>query len=91
MMNQSDWEALVQAFREEEPFWENEYADESEFKNLNLYKWLECDGAQPSERMKKELALHGYDVFPVERDSFGWLIGGIREMLINEKKVITFG
>ena len=23
------------------------------------------------------LAEHGYDVFPMEQDSFGWLIGGI--------------
>jgi hypothetical protein len=30
---------------------------------------------------------NGFDVFPVERDSFGWLIGGIR----TEKGIITYG
>lgn len=35
----------------------------------------------------EKLALCGYTVFPVERDSFGWVIGGIS----TEKGVITYG
>ena len=30
---------------------------------------------------------HGYQVFPLERDSFGWLVGGIR----TEKGIIAYG
>lgn len=33
------------------------------------------------------LASHGYHAFPIERDSFGWLIGGIQTL----KGVITYG
>lgn len=33
------------------------------------------------------LAAEGYPVFPVERDGFGWLIGGIG----TQKGVITYG
>lgn len=30
---------------------------------------------------------HGYQVFPLERDSFGWLIGGIQ----TQKGIIAYG
>lgn len=33
------------------------------------------------------LAQHGYGVFPMERDSFGWLIGGIS----TKKGILVFG
>ena len=33
------------------------------------------------------LAQHGYGVFPMERDSFGWLIGGIS----TNKGILVFG
>lgn len=93
MMGQNDWNTLFEAFNEEEPFWENNYADESNsnFKGLNLCKWLECDGNWPSRKMMSAFALHGYDVFPIETDSSGWLIGGVRRMLDPTNKVITFG
>ena len=91
MMDQEKWTKLFEAFNEEEPFWEDKYADEELFSNLNLYEWLECSGARPSRKMMDEFAFHGYEVFPVERDSFGWLIGGIRRVLDPSGKVITFG
>ena len=91
MMDQTQWDKLFNAFDEEEPFWESKYASENDFDELNLFEWFECDSYGPSARMCKELSLHGYDVFPVEKDSFGWLIGGIRQMLDPSGKVITFG
>lgn len=91
MMNETRLEKLFQAFQEEEPFWEDNYADEGQFEGLNLYEWLECNGSRPSRRMIDELAFCGYEVFPVERDGFGWLIGGIRRLLDPSGKVITFG
>lgn len=91
MMDQRNWEDLFEAFNEEEPFWEDKYASEEAFDRLNLYKWLECNGTRPSQKMMDECAFHGYDVFPIERDSFGWLIGGIRRVLDPSGKVITFG
>jgi hypothetical protein len=91
MMDQKDWDILQEAFQEEEPFWESKYADESEFEGLNLYKWLECEGVRPSGKMTDEFRAHGYSVYAVERDSFGWLIGGVQRMLDPSGKVITFG
>ncbi len=91
MMDRKDWETLFEAFQEEEPFWKDKCADESEFNGLHLHKWLECNGACPSGKMKNEFAFHGYDVFCVERDSFGWLIGGVRRHLDPSGKVICFG
>ena len=35
----------------------------------------------------QQLKAAGYDVFPLERDGFGWLLGGIR----TSKGVIVFG
>ena len=90
MMDQKNWEDLFEAFNEEEPFWTG-YAGEEAFAKLNLYEWLECNGARPSQKMIEECAYHGYDVFPVERDSFGWMIGGIRRKLDPSGKVIMFG
>ena len=37
--------------------------------------------------MVEILREHGYSVFPIERDRFGWLVGGIR----TKKGIITFG
>ena len=93
MMNEKNWEDLFQAFKEEEKFNEVGYADESEFENLHLYEWLGCsDGdAKPSRGMLDLFARRGYDVFWVEKDSYGWLIGGVREKLVPWKRVITFG
>ena len=51
MMNETRLEKLFQAFQEEEPFWEDNYADEGQFEGLNLYEWLECNGARPSRKM----------------------------------------
>ena len=39
MMSETRLEKLFQAFQEEEPFWENNYADEGQFEGLNLYEW----------------------------------------------------
>lgn len=35
----------------------------------------------------EELRNLGYDVFAIERDSFGWLIGGVQ----TSKGILTFG
>ena len=91
MMSEENWKKLFKAFQEEEPWWEGEYAAEHEFNGLNLYNWLECDGGRPSYKMIQEFAAHGYDVFCLERDSFGWLGGGVRRKLDPSGQVITFG
>lgn len=91
MMNQKQWDLLEEAFDEEEPWWEGLYADENDFKDLNLYDWLECTRIGPSIGMRLELTRHGYETFPVERDSFGWLIGGIRRKGDLSYKTICFG
>lgn len=91
MMNDERREKLFNAFQEEEPFWVDNYADENQFEGLNLMEWLECNGARPSREMVLKMSELGYEVFPVEVDSYGWLIGGIRRLLDPSGKVITFG
>lgn len=93
MMSEKDWTTLFDAFRDETKFNEEGYADECDFESLHLYKWLECGNgnARPSYSMMDQMARRGYDVFWVEKDSFGWMIGGVREKLVPYKRVITFG
>ena len=88
MMDQKNWETLAKAFQEEEPWWGGRYADESDFEELNLFDWLECDNS-PSWKMRDEFDAHGYGVLCLERDSFSWLIGGVIDRKTG--KVITFG
>ncbi len=91
MMDQKKWKQLFNAFNEEDNFDEEGYANDSEFEDMDLMDWLDCDSRGPSMQMMHEFSLHGYDVFPVEKDSFGWLIGGVRHMLIPNSRIITFG
>lgn len=47
---------------------------------------ITSDGKCDWERIEL-LATNGYPVFPVEKDGFGWLIGGVS----TSKGVITYG
>jgi hypothetical protein len=42
---------------------------------------------QPNWYNVEELRHSGYDVFAIERDRFGWLVGGIQ----TSKGILTFG
>jgi hypothetical protein len=48
---------------------------------------LICGDGRGNEENMNELRRLGWGVFPVERDGFGWLIGGIQ----TKKGVITYG
>ena len=48
---------------------------------------LICGDGRGNEETMNELRRLGWGVFPVERDGFGWLIGGIQ----TKKGVITYG
>lgn len=43
--------------------------------------------SQPNWYNIEELRYSGYDVFAIEQDRFGWLIGGIQ----TSKGILTFG
>jgi len=34
---------------------------------------------------------HGYEVVCLERDSFGWLLGGISKVVDGQRRLLTFG
>lgn len=99
MMDQEKWKKLEMAFDLNEPWWGgNIYADESEFMNLgnesidlNLMDWLDCNSKGPSYEMINEFEKNGYKVYPIERDSFGYLIGGVKKINDPRGVVITFG
>lgn len=52
--------------------------------NWNL---IDDIGGYPHLGNKSFLTRSGYEVFPLERDSFGWLVGGIR----TPKGIVSFG
>lgn len=91
MMDQKKWELLHEAFKDDKKFDEEGYAYDGDYEGMNLMDWLDCDSVCPDWDTRQDFARHGYDVFPVEKDSFGWLIGGVRRMLDPSGKVITFG
>lgn len=88
MMDQSKWTKLKEVFENEELFWESNCIDECD-AGINLFDWLDCSSSAPSGKMRIEFLDHGYIVKPVERDSFGWLIGCVQELKTG--KEIIFG
>lgn len=77
-MDQEKWDLLEQAFKDDSKFNEEGYSHDSEFEGMSLMDWLNCSSVRPDWDMMDEFSDHGYHVFAVERDSFGWLIGGVR-------------
>jgi len=57
-----------------------------EVSNL-VNKYLITEGVSPNFDNMRILADKGFRVFPVEKDSFGWLVGGI----MTKKGILTFG
>lgn len=55
--------------------------------NVIACELLITDGGSVNYENTRVLEENGFHVFPVERDSFGWLVGGIR----TTKGVTTFG
>lgn len=90
MMDQRKWEILDEAFQKDEKFSEEGYANDYDFENIDLMDWLECDSRGPSWDMIDEFLDNGYSVFAIEKDSFGWLIGGVQKKEGSER-IITFG
>lgn len=91
MMDQNQWKKLHEAFTNEDIWKDGDVFIDDYVFDLTLFDWLECDSFGPSREMERQLDYHGYNVFKLEGDSFGWLIGGIRRKGINEQRCITFG
>ncbi len=91
MMDQNKWDILEKVFSDETAFdGEGWYSRNDEF-DIDLHRWLDCDyGPKPSGRMMEEFREHGYKVYPLDKDSFGWLIGCVRHDKTN-RKIAFFG
>lgn len=89
MMNQDDWNKLRETFNDETKFDHDGYYCEDDGFDFEIMDWLECSSVSPSWNMKQEFARHGYYVYPGESDSFGWLIGIVKDRTTG--RMITFG
>ena len=89
MMDQERWGKLKETFETEELFWEHGDWCNAYDLDYDIEDWLECSTTRPSFCMIHEFDLHGYSVFPTERDSFGWLIGAVLDRKTG--KEIIFG
>ena len=88
MMDQAKWNKLNEAFDTEENWWEPGANNDYDL-GIDLFDWLDCSTSRPSGTMIQEFNNHGYDVECYERDSFGWLVAGVKEK--KSGKVILFG
>lgn len=68
-----------------------DYLEEKHHSAVPLIRSLLCgllitEGGNTDWDAKDELESYGFQVFPVEQDRFGWLIGAV----LTEKGAITF-
>lgn len=90
MMTEENWKQLEDEFKKNECFDENNwYTANGGYPPFDLMDWLDCSSTRPSWDMVDEYKRRGYRVFPVERDSFGWLIGAVEDNKSGRR--ITFG
>ena len=90
MMDQKNWDLLRETFDNGDNFDEEDWYIANEgYPPFNLMEWLECSTVRPSFRMMDEFYKHGYDVYPAEKDSFGWLIGVVCDRKTDRR--ISFG
>ena len=91
MMTEEKWKQLEQVFRKEDNFNDEGWFDNDGEKRLpfDLMACLDCNSTRPSWDMMDEFRRHGYRVDPVERDSFGWLIGAVQDNRTGRR--IAFG
>lgn len=90
MMDQEKWTLLRETFDNEANFGEEGWYSANEgYPPFDLMEWLECSTVRPSLKMVEIFQDHGYDVYPAERDSFGWLIGVVKDR--TTKRRISFG
>ena len=88
MMDQEKWAKLEETFNDETQEWESGCIDYTTL-DFDIMGWLDCSTRGPSWEMMAEFEKNGYKVVCHERDSFGWLIGGVRQK--STGKEIIFG
>lgn len=78
-------------FSDPNNFDEEGYADDTKCTDINPYDTLVRDnvGVPASEEVYMEE--HGYEVVCLDRDSFGWLLGGISKVVDGKRRLLTFG
>lgn len=90
MMNPERWKELEETFKKDEDFdKDGYYVANNGYPEFDVMDWLECSTTSPSWRMMDIFRNHGYDVYPGEKDSFGWLIGIVEEKKSGRR--IVFG
>lgn len=84
---------LDEFFSDPENFDEDGYASDADCDDdLDPYGTLVCDNVCVPQSKIVYIREHGgYEVVCLERDSFGWLVGGISKVVDGKRRLLTFG
>ena len=86
---------LDEFFSDPDNFDEEGYASDADFDNsdgVGPYDTLVKDNICAPQDRVSYMSDHGYEVVCLERDSFGWLMGGISKVCSDGKRrMLTFG
>lgn len=77
----------VDLLTEDGEYFNNNNSEVQEAESLALEELITSSG-QPNYVAILEMAAYGYEVYPGERDSFGWLIGCIQK---GDGPILVFG
>ena len=79
-------------FSDPDNFDEEGYARDTECgDDIDVYGALVCDNVCVPYSKQCYMRDRGYEVVCLERDSFGWLMGGISKVVDGKRRLLTFG
>jgi len=85
-------EKLDKFFSDPDNFDEEGYASDTDCSDdLNPYDTLVYDNICVPQAKINYMRDRGYEVVCLERDSFGWLMGGISKVVDGKRRLLTFG
>jgi hypothetical protein len=85
-------EKLDVFFSNKENFDEEGYASDTDCPyGVDPYDALVCDNIGVPYEKTLYMGERGYEVVCLDRDSFGWLMGGISKVVDGQRRLLTFG
>lgn len=78
-------------FSDPNNFDEEGYADDTKCTDIDPYDTLVYDNIGVPASKAEYMEDHGYEVVCLDRDSFGWLLGGISKVVDGKRRLLTFG
>lgn len=83
---------LNEFFSDSDNFDEEGYASDVDCNDdVDPYGVLVCNNMGVPLEKTCYMDDHGFDVVCLERDSFGWLLGGISKVVDGQRRLLTFG